>query len=194
MSWQLCKGTSFSAVEGLLHRLKDRLVTLGCSIGQFHIDNCCQWRAKLQSVFGNDTSVKLDPFHAIQRFTSKIPRKWGRGSALRKLRSRLIIRDPTDQGKTRKKPTPCKDTIEKNIKTFLEQWKDVDYERVQLVPQCALDEIDKLLLHVRNGCLSIYHQLEEQVIIIIIIINNNKLKFLPRSFYKNIQLRLTIRY
>ena len=33
MSWQLCKGTSFSAVEGLLHRLKDRLVTLGCSIG-----------------------------------------------------------------------------------------------------------------------------------------------------------------
>ena len=68
----LCHGSSargqvFSAVEGLLHRLKDRLVTLGCSIGQFHIDNCCQWRAKLQSVFGNDTSVKLDPFHAIQR-------------------------------------------------------------------------------------------------------------------------------
>ena len=160
MSWQLCKGTSFSAVEGLLHRLKDRLVTLGCSIGQFHIDNCCQWRAKLQSVFGNDTSVKLDLFHAIQRFTSKIPRKGGRGSALRKLRSRLIsnfkliIRDPTDQGKTRKKPTPCKDTIEKNIKTFLEQWKDVDYEGMQLVPQCALDEIDKLLLHVRKGCLS----------------------------------------
>ena len=60
----------------------------------------------------------------------------GRGSALRKLRSRLlsnfklIIRDPTDQGKTRKKPTPCEDTIEKNIKTFLEQWKDVDYEGV----------------------------------------------------------------
>ena len=24
--------------------------------------------------------------------------------------------------------------------------------------------------------------------------NNNELKFLPRSFYKNIQLRLTIRY
>ena len=40
------------------------------------------------------------------------------------------------------------------LKTFLEKWKDVDYERVQLVPQCALDEIDKLLLHVRKGCLS----------------------------------------
>ena len=95
----------------------------------FSIYNCCQWRAKLQSVFGNDTWVKLDPFHAIQRFTSKIPRKGGKGSALRKLRSRLIshfkliIRHPTDQGKTRKKPNPCEDTVEKNIKAFLEQNK-----------------------------------------------------------------------
>ena len=125
MSWQLCKGTSFSAVEGLLHRLKDRLVTLGCSIGQFHIDNCCQWRAKLQSVFGNDTSVKLDLFHAIQRFTSKIPRKGGRGSALRKLRSRLIsnfkliIRDPTDQGKTRKNQPLAKILLKRTLKPFL---------------------------------------------------------------------------
>ena len=61
MSWQLCKGTSFSAVEGL-HRLKDRLVTLGCSIGQFHIDNCCQWRAKLQSMFGNVPGLSLTRF------------------------------------------------------------------------------------------------------------------------------------
>ena len=84
MSLQVKRGLN------LLHQLKDRLVTLGCSIGQFHIENCCQWRAKLQSVFGNDTWAKLDPFHAIQRFTSKIPRKGGKGSALRKLRARLI--------------------------------------------------------------------------------------------------------
>ena len=92
-------------------------------------------------MFGNDTWVKLDPFHAIQRFTSKIPRKGGKGSALRKLHSRLIshfkliIRNPTNQGKIRIKPTPCEDTIEKNIKTFLEQWKDVNYEGMQLVPK-----------------------------------------------------------
>ena len=67
---------------------------------------------------------------------------------------KLIIRDPTDQGKTRKKPTLCEDIIEKNIKTLLEQWKDVDYEGMQLVPQCAPDEIDKLLLHVTKGYLS----------------------------------------
>lgn len=59
-----------------------------------------------------------------------------------------------DIKETRRKPTPCEDTIEKNIKTFLEQWKDVDYEGMLLVPQCALDEVDKLLLHLRKGCLS----------------------------------------
>ena len=120
MSWQLCKGTSFHAVNGLLHQLKARFPSLGSSIGQFHIDNC-QWRAKLQSVFGNNTLFQLDPFHAIQRFTSKIPRKGGKGSALRRLRSRmisdlkLIIRDPTDQGKSRMKPTPSKDAIERTL-------------------------------------------------------------------------------
>ena len=160
MSWQLCKRTSFHAVNGLLHQLKDRLTSLGCSIGQFHIDNCCQWRAKLQSVFGNNTLVPLDPFHAIQRFTSKIPRKGGKGSALRRLRSqmisdfKLIIRDPTDQGKSRMKPTPSKEAIEKSIMTFLKQWKEVEHEGTRLIPQCAIDEVDKLLLHVREGCLS----------------------------------------
>ena len=59
-----------------------------------------------------------------------------------------------DIKETRRKPTPCEDTIEKNIKTFLEQWKDVDYEGMLLVPQCARDEVDKLLLHLRKGCLS----------------------------------------
>ena len=57
MSWQLCKGTSFSAVEGLLHRLKDRLVTLGCSIGPSPLSGKEQTRSfatiniHLQAVF-----------------------------------------------------------------------------------------------------------------------------------------------
>ena len=55
------------------------------------------------------------------------------------------------------KPTPSKDAIEKNIMTFLTQWKDVEYEGTRLIPQCAIDEVDKLLLHVRKGCLSHIH-------------------------------------
>ena len=97
------------------------------------------------------------PFNGLLQ---KSRERGGKGSALRRLCSqmisdfKLIIRDPTDQGKSRMKPTPSKDAIEKNIMTFLKQWKDVQYEGTRLIPQCAIDEVDKLLLHVRKGCLS----------------------------------------
>ena len=44
-------------------------------IAVVYIDNCCQWKRLLQEEFGNDLLVKLDLFHAIQRITSKIPKK-----------------------------------------------------------------------------------------------------------------------
>ena len=106
------------------------------------------------------SAVKLDPFHAIQRFTSKIPKKGIKGSPIRRLRSRivtdfkLVIRDPTDHGKKRTKPTPSREIIKTNIVKFLNQWKDVEYNGTKLIPQCALDEINKLLIHVEKGCLS----------------------------------------
>ena len=104
-------------------------------------------------------SVKLDPFHAIQRVTTKIPKKGGDGP-LRRLRTQIvhdfkfILRDPTDVGPKRNKPTPSEDVIEKNIQNFLRKWKDVRHDDTQLIPQCAINEIDKLLVHVRKGCLS----------------------------------------
>ena len=36
------------------------------------VDNCCQWRNKLKSVFQHAT-VKLDLFHAVQRISKHIP-------------------------------------------------------------------------------------------------------------------------
>lgn len=159
LTWQLCKGASFQEVEDLLRRLQERLKNLRCPVNHFYIDNCCQWRAKLTSIFDNSL-VLLDPFHAIQRFTSKIPKKGIKGCPLRKLRYqmisdfKLVLRNPTDCGKKRTKETPSKDVIERNIADFLKQWKPVAYEGAMVIPQPALDEIDKLLVHVRKGCLS----------------------------------------
>ena len=104
VSWKLCKGTAFHRVKEPLQRLKGRLNGLGCSVDYFLVDNCCQWRSKLNTIF-ESSAVKLDPFHAIQRFTSKIPKKGIKGSPIRRLRSlivtdfKLVIRDPIDQGK-----------------------------------------------------------------------------------------------
>lgn len=159
VSWKLCKGTAFHEVQDPLQRLKGRLDDLGCSIDYFFVDNCCQWRSKLNSIF-DSSAVKLDPFHAIQRITSKIPKKGAKGSPIRRLRSqlvtglKLVIRDPTDQGEKRTKPTPSKDVIKTSIANFLKQWKDVEFDGTKLMPQCAVDEINKLLIHVEKGCLS----------------------------------------
>ena len=158
LSWKLCKGTAFHKVEDQLINLKDRLNSQGSTVRHIYVDNCCQWRQKLNSVF-HGVSVKLDPFHAIQRVTTKIPKKGGDGP-LRRLRTQIvhdfkfILRDPTDVGPKRNKPTPSEDVIEKNIQNFLRKWKDVRHDDTQLIPQCAINEIDKLLVHVRKGCLS----------------------------------------
>ena len=98
------KETAFHGVEDLLQRLKGRLDGMGCSIDYFFVDNCCQWRSKLNTIF-DSSAVKLDPFHAIQRFTSKIPKNGSKGGPIRRLRSqivtdfKLVIRDPIDHGK-----------------------------------------------------------------------------------------------
>ena len=158
LSWNLCKGTGFHNVKDQLIDLKGRLDMQRCQISHFYVDNCCQWRHKLNSVF-DGVSVKLDPFHAIQRVTSKIPKKRG-NSPFERLRAqmvrdfKLILRHPSDIGKQRTKPTPSELVIEKNIQNFLTQWKSVEYEGANLLPQCAIHEIDKLLVHVRKGCLS----------------------------------------
>ena len=125
LAWKLCKGTAFDKVKDLLTSLKDRLASKGCFVNHFYIDNCCQWRHKLNSVF-DEVSIKLDPFHAIQRVVTKIPKKGGSGP-LQKLRTqmlhdfKLILRDPTDHGMKRSKSTPSVSIIEKNIDNFLIQ-------------------------------------------------------------------------
>jgi len=55
VTWQLCKGTSFSKVKHLLQQLQRRLEKKSPpQLEAFHIDNCCQWRNQIQAVFGRD--------------------------------------------------------------------------------------------------------------------------------------------
>lgn len=48
---------------------------------------------------------------------------------------KLTLRDPTDHGRKRSKPTPSTSTIKKNIDNFLIQWKSVEYERTKVIPR-----------------------------------------------------------
>jgi len=51
-------------------------------------------------------------------------------------------------------PSPLREIIKTNIVKFLNQWKDVEYNGTKLISLCALDEINKLLIHVEIGYMS----------------------------------------
>lgn len=76
--WKFCKGIVFDKVEDLLISLKDRFVFKGCVVNYFYIDNCCQWRYKLNFVF-DQVFIKFDFFYVIQRVVIKILKKGGNG-------------------------------------------------------------------------------------------------------------------
>ena len=118
ISWQFTKGTGFDHIKSHVHR---------CSQSQAHtfkivyVDNCCQWRAKIQAVFGEQV------FHAVQRVSKTIRKRYPFHSAcLQDLR--MVFRSPGDYGEKRTKPTPNPDHIVENLKKFSQKWCGVSYD------------------------------------------------------------------
>ena len=159
LSWKLCKGTKFSSVENVLQLLKDRLDKQGEEPTIFFLDNCCSWHSKLLKIFP-DVTIKLDPFHAIQRVIRKIPKRKGCTETIMQLRRKMILslrqlfRDPKDRGEQRTMDTPSPDVILENIEMFMRQWSTVEIDSIPLLSSSAIKEINNLKHHVIKGCLS----------------------------------------
>ena len=153
LCWRLTPSLSFKDVQPDLTALKQRLDSQHKQLEEFYIDNCCNWRNKLQQVFGGQIKVYLDIFHAVKRLGEKIPKR----HHLRKqcmMDWRMVFRDPSDQGERRHSPTPAPDILEKNLDDFLQRWKDVAYKGQAVLNAAALKEIANLRVHVTKGCLS----------------------------------------
>ena len=113
------------------------------------VDDCCHVRSKYVSVFPN-ISVKLDLFHACQRIT----RTFSRQNALFNNVTKdfvQIFREDNDQGEARLKKTPKKETIERNLNSFVERWSNIPHSPLT---NATFTEICNLRLHVQKGCLS----------------------------------------
>ena len=65
---------------------------------EVYVDNCCQSRNKVQLIFGQDTRVFLDIFHAAQRITKTISKRHPLCQSIMK-DIKLLFRDPSDIGK-----------------------------------------------------------------------------------------------
>ena len=62
VSWQFTKSGSFNEVRPILVALADRSNAQETVVNSVFIDNCCQWRGKLQEVFGTTCKVKARYF------------------------------------------------------------------------------------------------------------------------------------
>jgi len=93
--WGFIKGSeSISEIAPHLKRLKARLDRIQGpdTLKVIYVDNCCNVRAKLQEIFGNDVLVCLDIFHWLQRWEDCIrDRHSERYAVFRALMSRAVL-------------------------------------------------------------------------------------------------------
>ena len=149
VTWQFTASTSFSEVETLLADLNvrtDHPVTV-------FVDNCCQQRQKLREIFGDEITVYLDIFHAIQRLTKAMPKRHPLFNfCISDLK--LVFRSPTDIGKTRQSSTPDSGEIMQNLDDFVKKWSNCDYKGWRLFNNKLELQINALKKHITKGCLS----------------------------------------
>ena len=108
---------------------------------------------KLQQIFGNELVVYLDIFHAVKRFSDKIPKRHPlRKECIREWK--MVFRDPSDQGKKRHLPTPSPLILEGNLDKFLQHWADSEYDDKKTLSDAALKEIESIRVRMKKGCLS----------------------------------------
>ena len=144
--WQFTKTTGFDEVTPML-------TTLVMRINQpikIYVDNCCQQRAKLKQIFGQETIVNLDLFHAVQRLTRVMPKRHPMYSCcINDLK--LIFRSSGDMGKKRQCCTPNDAQLLQNIE---KKWSNYEYNGWRLFNHNVELQINSLKVHILKGCLS----------------------------------------
>ena len=69
----MTKTTAFEQIEDLLVEFKCKLDAQSNALEMIIVDDCCSVRPSYQRIF-SDTPVKLDTFHACQRFVKTLPK------------------------------------------------------------------------------------------------------------------------
>ena len=122
-------------------------------VTEWNIYRCCKWAGKFGDIFPG-VPIKLDIFHAIQRFTSSIPKKNKYYSKLARDYS-LVFRDPADLGTKKIKDTPAKEVILKNMEKFERKRENIKYkDGKNVLSEAALKEIKNIKIHIQKEWLS----------------------------------------
>lgn len=73
VNWRLTKTTAFDQIEDMLIDFKRKLDAQSSHLEMIIVDDCCTVRQSYQRIF-SDTPIKLDIFHACQRFVKTLPK------------------------------------------------------------------------------------------------------------------------
>ncbi|KXJ14702.1 hypothetical protein AC249_AIPGENE5021 [Exaiptasia diaphana] len=154
LKWRFTKTTQTGEVESLFEELAERLKSNNREIEAMYIDNCCQLRDKLQTFFKDkNLKIKLDLFHAINRFSKTISQRHPlKRRLLRDYRN--VFRSYGDYGKKRRKNTPDEKTLKKNIKFFKTKWTRMRYNGKIIVNKKSIKALRNIEIHINKGCLS----------------------------------------
>ena len=146
-----------NAFQHLATRFKEQRLKLK---GIF-TDTWCKWASKSADIIFPGVPIKRDIFHAVQRFTSSIPK---RKQYYAKITSDypLIFRAPTDIGK-KLENTPDSHILLQNVKKFENKWNHVKYNKGESVLNAkAIKEINNIKVHIRKHVCLAYHLGAEQ--------------------------------
>ena len=129
VGWKLTKGEGHAEARSCLDGIKERLLT---PIEYVLVDNCCTSRYLYISVFGVNILVKLDVFHAVQRLTKCISKKYPNKQFIASNLG-LFVRQSDDQGHIRLKNTADEEEMEANLTSIVRDLNASGEKRVQVI-------------------------------------------------------------
>ena len=132
--------------------LKHRFDKSRTKIDGICIDNCCKWADKL-NLFFPGVPVKLDLFHAVQRFVKTISKH---NPFFREVSNDygLVFRDNRDLGDKRTMDTPHCNVLLANLERFLLKWKNVKWKDTPVISPKGTQQLKNIKKHIKKGCLS----------------------------------------
>lgn len=147
VGWQFTRGTAFEQVRNLLEGVCSHSHKQGQQVTTVYTDDCCKFRNKIISVFGPETVVKLDLFHAVQRITKTLSRKHPMYHQCL-FRLRQVFREHGDSEEQRKSATPSRETIKQKLNDFCSEWSTTTIWTHETT--AATKNLEK---HISTGCL-----------------------------------------
>ena len=127
LQWKFTKTEKFDEVSNAFQQLASRFKEQGLKrLGGIFTDTCCKWASKFKDIFPG-VPIKLDLFHAIQRFTSSVPKRKQYHAKITRDYS-LVFRAPTDIGEKRPENTPDSHVLQDNLEKFENKWKHIKYD------------------------------------------------------------------